>query len=120
MREPSDGTNDFGGVAKDVTPTALPPNLFQTDHGSSRFLRGSWSRRKGLLHTNLGKTDDAVVSLLGFELPGGDYALISVEGTNVHGDVNTVEQDYTVGSGGGGSGGFGDDPFGDEGFGEGP
>lgn len=111
MRE-RDRLDDFAGVAKDSAATALPPNLFQTDHGSSRFFRGTWSRRKGMLHSSLGKADNAVTSLLGFELPGGDYALAWVEGTNVHGDLNVDVQDNTAAPSG-----FGEDSFGEEGFG---
>lgn len=115
MREPNDGSSEFGGVAKDVVPTALPPGLYQEDHGGDRFLRGSWRRRRGMLRSSLAQADDAVVAILGFELPGGDYALLWVEGTNVHGDLNVTDQDLEVSDA---EGGFGETEFGEGGFGE--
>lgn len=115
MREQQDGVAEFGGIAKDVAPSALPPGLFQTDQGGDRYFRGAWARRKGMLHSELAKFDGAVVALLGFELPGGDYALLTVEGTNVHGDTNVDVQDYDTDDD---TGGFGETSFGEGGFGE--
>jgi hypothetical protein len=57
--------------------------------------------------------DAAITSLLGFEMAGDDFALITVEGTNVHGDLNVTEQDYTVAASASGDG-FGETEFGEE------
>lgn len=107
-KDRKDTTNEFGGVAKDVFPVSMPPGLFQDDEGGDRYFRGSWRRRLGMLHTDLSKKDAAVTSLLGFEMAGEDFALLLVEGSNVHGDLNIEDQDYDVLEG------FGETPFGEE------
>jgi hypothetical protein len=103
--------HEFGGEARDVSPQVLPPNLFQVDHGGDRYFRGSWRRRRGMLHTDMAKFTGAVTSILGFEMAGEDFAVLIVEGSNVQGVLNVVDQDYTIPSG------FGETNFG-EGMGE--
>jgi hypothetical protein len=100
--------SEFNGVAQDVAPAVMPPNLFQEDQGGDRYFRGSWRRRRGMIHTGLAKFDDPVTSLIGFEMAGDDFAIVVVEGTNVHGFLNTAEQDYTIPTGWGETG-FGED-----------
>lgn len=114
MRERPETISQFGGVAKDVTPQALPPNLFQEDEGGERYFRGAWTRRRGMLRTELQKFDAAVTSLVGFTLPGGVYALAVVAGEEVHGFTDVDEQDFTVDTT---TGGFGETEFGED-FGE--
>jgi hypothetical protein len=108
--------NEFGGVATDVFPVSMPPGLYQEDQGGDRYFRGSWRRRLGMIRTNLDKYDAAVTSILGFEMAGDDFAVITVEGTNVHGNLNVTEQDYTVAASASGEG-LGETEFG-EGMGE--
>lgn len=77
--------DDYQGVSTKTPPAKLPPYVFQEDKGSDRFSRKAWKRRRGMRHTDIAKKTSAVVSILGFELPGGVYATLLVEGTNVHG-----------------------------------
>ena len=107
-KDKEDVTNEFGGVARDVFPVSMPPGLYQVDEGGDRYFRGSWRRRRGMLHTDLAKYDSAVTSLLGFEMAGEDFAILVVEGTNVHGELNVTDQDYGVLEG------FGETNFGED------
>jgi hypothetical protein len=110
--EKTDGSFDFKGEARDIPPQILPDGVYQEDSGGDRFLRGAWRRRRGMLHTDVAKTTNPIVSILGFELPGEDFALAYAEGENLHGNLNVIEQTY-----GGGGSGWGDTEFG-ENFGE--
>ena len=105
-------TNEFGGIARDVFPVSMPPGLYQVDQGGDRYFRGSWRRRRGMIHTDMAKFDAAVTSLLGFEMAGEDFAIITVEGTNVHGNLNVTEQAYPAATSS--SGGFGETEFGED------
>lgn len=107
-KDRTDTTNEFGGVAKDVFPVSMPPGLYQEDQGGDRYFRGSWRRRLGMLHTDLSQFASPVTSILGFEMAGEDFAVMIVEGTNVHGDLNVTDQDYTVLEG------FGETNFGED------
>lgn len=95
-RDKDDVTNEFGGIAKDVFPVSMPSAFYQEDQGGDRFFRGSWRRRLGMLHTDLAQYASPVTSLIGFEMAGEDFALMVVEGENVHGELNVTNQDYTV------------------------
>lgn len=108
MADDLEEINQFDGVAQDAAPSALPPNLFQEDQGGDRYFRGQWRRRKGMLHTTMSKFSSPVTSLIGFEMPGEDFAIVVVEGTNVHGNLNVTEQDYTIPDG------WGETSFGEE------
>lgn len=108
MTTEKDEIHEFNGVAQDVGAAALPANLFQEDQGGDRYFRGSWRRRKGMLRTDLDTYSSPVTSLIGFEMAGEDFAIIVVEGTNVHGNLNTAEQDFTIPDGWGETG-FGED-----------
>lgn len=87
-----DGETEFLGVAKDFPAPRLPPGLFQDDIGGDRYKIGAWRRRKGMRHTSCADLGGAVVSLIGFEMPGLDFALLAVETTNVHGFTNVTQQ----------------------------
>lgn len=80
--------SSFKGEALDRAPTKLPPGVFRLDKGGDRTRPGSWRRRRGIVRTNLAKVDDAIRTLIGFEMPGGDYALVRGEGNSLWGDVN--------------------------------
>jgi len=82
----------FEGIALDAARTKLPEGKFQVDTGGDRFLRGAWQPRRGHVHCTVPQVPDPVVALLGFDLPGADFALIFVEGGNVHGYRNVTEQ----------------------------
>lgn len=110
MNEPRDNSLGFKGSAANIAPQLLPDGLYQIDAGGDRFRPGSWRRRRGMLHTNLTQHTSAVTTILGFELPGEDFALALVEGTNLHGFNNVGEQDYGIGVTGEG---FGESPFGE-------
>ena len=88
----ADLTAEFLGVSKDFAATKLPPGLFQEDQGGDRYKIGSWRRRRGMRHTDQAKLSAAVVTLIGFEMPGNDFALVAVEGANVHGFTNVAQQ----------------------------
>lgn len=95
---------EFNGVAQDVGAAALPSKLFQEDQGGDRYFRGSWRRRKGMLRSDMATFAGPVTSVIGFEMAGGDFAIIVVAGTNVYGFLNTDEQDFTIPSGWGETG----------------
>lgn len=88
----ADLTAEFSGVRKDFAPSKLPPGAFQEDQGGDRYQSGSWRRRRGMRHTDQAKLTAAVVTLIGFEMPGGDFALVAAEGVNVHGFTNVAQQ----------------------------
>jgi hypothetical protein len=111
-----DGYEDFRGCVTNAAPAKLPPGAFQTDQGGERFRVGVWRRRRGMLHTSLAQHDEAVTTLLGFELPGGTFALMVGEGANAHGFTDVTEQDWTAAAASGG--GFGEAEFGEGEFGE--
>ncbi len=111
---PQEGVNDFRGIAKDIAKTKLPQGFFQEDQGGSRFKRGSWKRRKGMRRTDVPAHSQAITSLLGFEMPGTDFALVLVTGTEIHGYTNVAQQGDASSS----SGSFGDGSFGELGFGD--
>lgn len=112
---PSSGrksVRDFRGTAKDVHRARLDQGYFQDDEGGDRFERGTWKVRRGMRHTSVPRLDSAITSIIGFELPGGDFGLVVVEGVNGHAFVNVTEQPDTTGAGGFGVGGFGVGGFG--------
>lgn len=112
MRERPKRSSKFGGVAKDYAEAALPEGLWAEDSGGDRSARGSWRPRKGMLHADVGEVfTSPVTTILGFELPGGDSALLIGEGTNAHGLTNVAEQTYVDAVGGGG---FGETEFGED------
>lgn len=99
------GEDSFNGVVRDVDKAKLPPGAFQIDEGGDRYNRGSWRRRRGLAHTDIAKVSSPITFVLGFEMPGVDFALMFVEGTNVRGETNVAQQTYTTAD----LGGYGDD-----------
>lgn len=113
--EKPDGSFDFKGEMRDTSPQILPPGLYQIDSGGDRFMRGTWRRRRGMLHSDVAKMVSPVTTILGFELPGEDFAFALCEGTNIQGFANTTEQTY--GTSGSGGEGWGDTEFGET-FGE--
>ena len=84
------------GVAYDVEKAKIPPGYFQLDEGGDRFKRGTWKRRRGMRHTDIAKVSSAVEAIIGFEMPGTDFALMFVEGANVRGETNVDTQTDTV------------------------
>jgi len=112
MKKSKASVEEFNGVAGNIHRARLGNGLFQVDSGGERFEQGTWKVRRGMRHTSLAKVDSAVVTLIGFQVPGGDFSLLSVEGTNAHGDLNVTQQtdptDEGFGAGGFGEGGFGE------------
>ena len=84
MKSPDEAITDFQGIAKDVAPAKLPPQLFQEDKGGDRTRRGSWKRRRGFLHTNAPVVSSPITCITGFHIPFS-YGYIIVEGTNIQG-----------------------------------
>jgi len=68
-----------------------------------------------MLHSSVAKQSSAITVLIGMDLPGADYAVLLVEGTNAQGFSNVVVQPNTVAPI---TGGFGVLGFGEGGFGE--
>lgn len=107
------GPRSFKGVMLDVSRTNLSSNEFQEDQGSDRFKRGSWRRRRGMLHSDLAAFASPVTAIIGLDLPGVDYAWVLVEGQNIQGNANPAVQTRSsddpagFGQGGFGAGGFG-------------
>jgi hypothetical protein len=83
---------EFLGVATDFAPSRLPLGLFQQDQGGDRFKIGSWKRRRGMRRSDVATRSSAIVTLIGFEVSGGDFALLEVEGVNVQGATNVAQQ----------------------------
>lgn len=103
---------DFKGLGLDVHRSRLPDDKFQIDEGGDHFGEGRWKVRRGRQHTDFAKVTGAVVSILGFELPGGDTALIFTAGSSAYGETNveiqgTGDDEEGFGEGGFGEGGFG-------------
>lgn len=88
----ADLTAEFSGIRKDFAPSKLPPGAFQEDQGGDRYQSGSWRRRRGMRHTDHRQRSSAIFSMLGFEMPGGDFALVVVDGGTVNGFVNVAQQ----------------------------
>ena len=84
--------DDFLGIDRSSARQKLPPGKFQIDENGDRFLKGAWRPRAGYVHTTVGKVPSPITSLMGFDMPGTDFALIFAEGTNVHGQRNIGEQ----------------------------
>jgi len=82
----------FDGVALQVPRAALAPTLFQADVGGDHLKRGSWKRRRGMRHTDVGKKTAAIVSVHGFEFAGLGFGVLLVAGTEAHGHVDVEEQ----------------------------
>lgn len=89
---PNEVDSEFLGVAKDFPAPRLPVGLFQDDVGGDRFKIGAWKRRRGMRHTDQADLGSAVVSIIGFEMPGLDFALVCVEDTDIHGFTNVTQQ----------------------------
>ena len=92
MKSPDEAITDFQGIAKDIAPAKLPPQFFQEDLGGDRTRRGSWKRRRGLIHTNAPKTDNAITCITGFHMPFS-RGYIAVEGIEINGTTNLDIQD---------------------------
>jgi hypothetical protein len=83
---------EFNGIALDIHKSSLPDGKFQVDQGGDPFRKGSWKRRRGMRHTDIAKASSGVDTLLGFAMPGGQFALMVVNGANCNGFVGTAEQ----------------------------
>ncbi len=83
--------NEFQGVSKNAPAPRLPPGVFQEDVGGDRYSLGTWRRRKGMRHTNQTGLVSPIASMIGFEMPGGDFALVVVNGTTIYGFVNVTQ-----------------------------
>ena len=84
MKSPDEAITDFQGIAKDIAPAKLPPQFFQEDLGGDRTRRGSWKRRRGLLHSDTPAVASAITCITGFHMPFS-YGYIVAEGTNIQG-----------------------------------
>ena len=84
--------DQFTGTELNAAKTKLPKGKFQIDSGGDHYAAGSWKPRRGNSHVSLAKFTGAVVSLLGFEMAGLDFALVYFEGTTLRGDTNVTEQ----------------------------
>jgi len=82
----------FLGIDLAAARQKLPKGKFQIDENGEREEAGTWKPRRGYQHTTVAQAPSAVVSLMGFDLPGDDFALIFAEGGNVHGHRNVGEQ----------------------------
>lgn len=95
-RSETEDVEQFRGVRKDASRTSLPAGFFQEDEGSDRYKRGTWRRRRGMRHSSLAKQTNAVTALIGMDLPGSDFSLLLVEGTNAQGFSNVAIQTDSV------------------------
>lgn len=87
--------DEFNGVAKDTAPHKIPPGLFMEDQGGDRYFRGVWRKRRGMLRSDLARITTAVpLTILGFETPGEDFAMIIAGGAYVYGFTNVGEQSF--------------------------
>lgn len=112
-REGPSGSRSFKGTVLDVARPNLRANEFQEDKGSDRFKKGSWRRRRGMLHSDISAFGSAVTAIIGLDLPGSDFAWVVVEGTNINGNANVgIQTRDTSDPGGFGEGGFGEGGFG--------
>ena len=87
MKSPDEAITDFQGIAKDIAPAKLPPQLFQEDKGGDRTRRGSWKRRRGFLHTNTPAVASAITCITGFHMPFS-HGYVAAEGINIQGTTN--------------------------------
>ena len=87
-----ESVGDFLGVDLSSARQKLPSGKFQTDSSGDRFLNGAWQPRRGRVHSSIQQVPAPIVAILGFDLPGEDFALMFTEGTNVHGHRNVTEQ----------------------------
>lgn len=83
----------FQGEVRDIPSRSLEPTQFQEDKGSDRFETSRWVRRRGMRHTNTLKFSNPICGILGFDLPGINFAQIIVSGANVYGVRNIEEHD---------------------------
>jgi len=80
--------DQFGGVRTSVFAPKLQNHEFQIDQGGDHFEASRWSRRRGMRHTNTLQLGGAITAILGFDLPGKDFATIVVSGTTIYGFLN--------------------------------
>ena len=84
--------DQFGGLRTNVFSPKLKASESQTDQGGDRFEVTRWKRRRGMRHTNTTQFSGEITAILGFDLPGQDYATIIVSGGTIYGLTN-VNQD---------------------------
>ena len=108
----SEGPRQFKGLVLDVPRTNLSSDEFQVDQGSDRYKRGAWSRRRGMLHSDLTAFASPVTAIIGIDLPGVDFGLLLVQGQNIEGNLNVAAQTRSSSSSGFGVSGFGVGGFG--------
>lgn len=85
---------EFKGVQRDCAPHAVDPGFFQEDQGGDRFFRGVWRRRRGMLRSDLAKFSAVPRTVISFETPGEDFAMVIVEGVNIQGFTNVGDQSF--------------------------
>jgi len=83
---------EFNGVKLDVHRSSLSDGKFQADNGGDPKKKGSWSRRRGMRHTDIAKATNGIDTLLGFATADGVFALLVVDGANVNGFTGVAEQ----------------------------
>lgn len=74
---------DFKGVARDVNPAALPPELFYTDEGGDLFERGTWRLRRGRTRVAALPFSNPIDTLFPFETRVGSIALAVIDSAGV-------------------------------------
>ena len=77
--------NRFRGQRDATAGAGIEANEFQIDAGSDRYKKGSWARRRGMARAATEKLDGPVTSILGWDLPGVEFAYLVVAGTEIHG-----------------------------------
>lgn len=77
--------SEFKGTVTQSPAAGIKPDESQVDEGSDRFHRGSWRRRRGIRRALNEKLDAPITALLGWDLPGVEYAYVVVSGGEVHG-----------------------------------
>lgn len=102
---------EFNGLGLDTPRQRMGGGRFQIDKGGERFDFGAWKVRRGRRRTNVGVLSGAVVTLIGFEIPGGDFGLVSVAAGDSYGNTAVSQQEDTH-EDGLGAGGFGEFGFG--------
>ena len=84
--------DEFAGIRTGVFAPKLKNSEFQIDQGGDRFETSRWRRRRGMRHTNTLQFPAEITALLGFDLPGQDFATIVVSGGIIYG-LNNIAQD---------------------------
>lgn len=70
---------DFRGVAQDVAPGRLPPELFQADEGGDLSARGTWRLRKGQTKLGFAPGVGAIRTVYAFRTPAGSLGFVVID-----------------------------------------